>query len=92
MRTARLGLVIAKRVIAKAHDRNRIKRALRERFRQRRKELPQWDLVVQLTNAASAAQVRAAFEKLLDKMIQEAEATAANTDAADPHRPNQTPG
>ncbi|MEM1231330.1 MAG: ribonuclease P protein component [Pseudomonadota bacterium] len=91
MRTARLGLVIAKRVIAKAHDRNRIKRVLRDSFRRRRSELPHWDLVVQLTHAAQAAQVRAAFEKLLDKMIQDTEATAADTHAADPDRSNPAP-
>lgn len=41
---ARLGLAISKKVIAKAHDRNRIKRVIRETFRIR--DLPAVDIVV----------------------------------------------
>jgi ribonuclease P protein component len=68
MRTARLGLVIAKRVIPKAHDRNRIKRLLRDSFRRRRSALPAWDLVVQLSNRADPEDIRSAFDQLLDKL------------------------
>lgn len=42
----RLGLALAKRLLPRAVDRNRIKRLVRESFRQRRSRLPALDLVV----------------------------------------------
>ncbi|MCX7059577.1 MAG: ribonuclease P protein component [Nevskia sp.] len=42
---ARLGLAIAKKAVAQAHDRNRIKRLIREEFRHNRARLPAVDLV-----------------------------------------------
>lgn len=44
----RLGMVIAKRVLARAVDRNRVKRCVRESFRQVMSELPACDFVVRL--------------------------------------------
>lgn len=43
---ARLGLVVPKRVLKRAVDRNRVKRQLRESFRVARPRLPAWDIVV----------------------------------------------
>lgn len=44
----RLGMVIAKRLLARAVDRNRVKRCVRETFRQAMPELPACDFVVRL--------------------------------------------
>jgi ribonuclease P protein component len=44
----RLGMVIAKRLLARAVDRNRVKRCIRESFRQVLPELPACDFVVRL--------------------------------------------
>jgi len=44
----RLGMIIAKRLLARAVDRNRVKRCVRESFRQVLLELPACDFVVRL--------------------------------------------
>ncbi|MDO9467550.1 MAG: ribonuclease P protein component [Thiobacillus sp.] len=44
----RLGMVIAKRLLARAVDRNRVKRCVRESFRQALPTLPACDFVVRL--------------------------------------------
>lgn len=44
----RLGMIVAKRLLARAVDRNRVKRCTRESFRQVMAELPACDFVVRL--------------------------------------------
>ena len=44
----RLGMVIAKRLLARAVDRNRVKRCVRESFRQVLPDLPACDFIVRL--------------------------------------------
>jgi ribonuclease P protein component len=46
---ARLGLIVGKRQLKRAVDRNRVRRMLREAFRLNRETLPSIDIVVQLT-------------------------------------------
>ena len=48
---ARLGLALSKKTIAKAHDRNRVKRMLRETFRTR--SLPAIDIVILARNGVA---------------------------------------
>ena len=50
---ARLGLIVGKRQLKRAVDRNRVKRVLRETFRVNRSTLPAVDIVVQLADRPS---------------------------------------
>lgn len=45
---ARLGVVVGKKLLKKAVDRNRIKRIVREQFRRERPSLPACDLIIRL--------------------------------------------
>ncbi len=44
--SARIGIIVAKKNIKKASDRNRVKRVIREAFRLGQAELKGWDIVV----------------------------------------------
>lgn len=68
MHTARLGLVVGRRALPRAHERNRVKRVLRETFRHRRSALPAMDIVIQVTGDATNEAYRASLEALLDKL------------------------
>ncbi len=61
---ARLGLALSKKMIAKAHDRNRIKRLLRECFRQT--QLPAVDIVF-LARVGVAKQTNLGINSRLSK-------------------------
>ena len=65
---ARLGVVAGKQAAAKAVTRSRMKRMMREVFRQQRHQLPPLDYVVRLRRAAATGEVdqaRHELEKLL---------------------------
>jgi ribonuclease P protein component len=47
---SRLGLVVAKRILPRAVDRNRARRLIREWFRRKQTEFPAQDLLVRLSN------------------------------------------
>lgn len=68
MGTARLGLVVGKRALPRAHERNRARRVLRETFRHSRAELPAMDIIIQVTADASNSVYRNSLQKLLAEM------------------------
>jgi ribonuclease P protein component len=68
MQTARLGLVVGKRALPRAHERNRARRVLRETFRRRRSTLPAVDIIVQVTGDAGNDAYRASLEALLSEV------------------------
>ncbi|MEC8833470.1 MAG: ribonuclease P protein component [Pseudomonadota bacterium] len=45
--TPRLGIVVGKRALRRAVDRNRLKRAIRESFRNEQHRLPSMDIIIQ---------------------------------------------
>ena len=68
---ARLGLVVGKKQLKRAVDRNRVKRIVREQFRLRRANLPAVDLVVRLAVKPvplDGRQIAEDFLTLLDKL------------------------
>jgi ribonuclease P protein component len=68
MHTARLGLVVGKRALRRAHDRNRAKRVLRDTFRRRREALPPMDIIILVTGDAGNRAYREALEALLSEL------------------------
>lgn len=68
---ARLGLVVGKKLLKRAVDRNRVKRIVRELFRLRREALPTCDLVVRLAakpRPLDGKALAADFSGLLDRL------------------------
>lgn len=63
----RLGLTIAKKRVKKAHDRNRVKRLIRESFRLRQHQLPNIDVIVMAKNGTESFNNEELF-KHLDKL------------------------
>jgi ribonuclease P protein component len=76
MPSARLGLVVGKKAIARAHARNRVKRIIRDRFRRARFELGGVDVVVRVLGRISAEELHQRLDSLfseLEKKTREAE-------------------
>ena len=80
---ARVGLVVAKKNIRKAVDRNRIKRLIRESFRHRLGTLPSLDIVVLVRKDAGTAenkQLLAVLDKLWSRLERQAEEQRAKSE------------
>ncbi|MDH3642282.1 MAG: ribonuclease P protein component [Gammaproteobacteria bacterium] len=69
MQHARLGLIVGKRGVAQAHERNRIKRVIRDYFRQQQQELAALDIVIQVMAELDNAELRAGLARLLDGQV-----------------------
>ncbi|WP_139557251.1 ribonuclease P protein component [Methylotetracoccus oryzae] len=70
---ARLGLAISKKSLRRAVDRNRVKRILREAFRERHAVLPGLDVIVMARNGcaeASSAALRTSFNRHWNQLLQ----------------------
>ena len=68
----RLGLVIGKKLAARAVQRNLLKRLARETFRQARRELPAYDLVLRLAQAPGRCmdtQARAVWRADIEQLL-----------------------
>jgi len=67
---SRLGIVIPRRLVAKAVHRNRLKRLVRETFRQLSPPLPPLDLVVQVHAAPPASADRRALRDEVIRLLE----------------------
>ncbi|WP_372870783.1 ribonuclease P protein component [Shewanella sp.] len=63
----RVGLTVPKKQVKRAHDRNRVKRVIRERFRLQQHELPSLDIVVLVRKGVMDLD-NEALHKLVDKL------------------------
>lgn len=68
----RLGMVVAKRLASRAVDRNRIKRNIRESFREQSGSLPALDVIVQLTRDPAQEDLKARLGSLWRELIERA--------------------
>lgn len=72
----RLGMIVGKRQLPRAVDRNRIKRLIRDSFRKARARLPGFDIVVQLVRPISDQDVKTVLDGIWDGLARvEAPAT-----------------
>jgi ribonuclease P protein component len=68
MHCPRLGLVVGKKAVPRAHARNRIKRIIRDRFRRAKKDLAAVDLVVRVVAPVQAAELHSRLNELFAEL------------------------
>ena len=72
-------MVIARKILRRAVDRNRLRRVLRELFRQAQHEVGAFDVVVRLKRAAPEHELKEEFGRLLLACRSCANTSASNT-------------
>ena len=68
---ARLGLIVGKRAVRRAHERNRLKRTAREAFRLTCRDLPQLDIVLQVRAPVTPRVMKAVLQRAFKRMSNE---------------------
>lgn len=74
----RLGLIVPKKVLPLAVDRNRARRVLREAFRLAQAELGGLDVVIRVKAVGLAADYRAQWQQFLARRVRPADAAPGN--------------
>jgi ribonuclease P protein component len=77
MESPRLGMVVPKKVLARAVDRNRVRRVLRESFRLSQAELGGLDVVVRVKAAGLNADYRTQWDSFLRRFAAPAKCASA---------------
>ena len=70
MHGARLGMIVGKRAVGRAHERNRMKRVIRDEFRRCRPELADMDMVIQVMAELGNQELRTHLSKLFESEVQ----------------------
>lgn len=85
---ARLGMAVSRKTSKRAVDRNRIKRSVREAFRQHRHDLPAIDLLIISLPPAASASPRQLRQELMRQWprLRQIHAPAPTSDASSPTR------
>lgn len=73
MPTARIGLVVGRKAVPRAHARNLIKRIIRDRFRLERKHMAALDLVVRVVGPIDRAELHRCLGELFQGVADKAQ-------------------
>ena len=82
MRSARLGQAVTKKGNPRAVRRNRIKRIIRDEFRQQREALPDYDIVIQCFGGIADDRLRRELRTLFEQLRNEADKEHGNAHTA----------
>jgi ribonuclease P protein component len=78
MHGARLGLVVGKKALPRAHARNRVKRVVRDRFRRQRNRLGAVDLVIRVVGPIQKSQLHDRLDELFAELSRKTDRSQDN--------------